>query len=252
MRTWMKAQGHQNKPLLITEYSILYSYENDGETCHYQDEYGKCFTPTRVSNYLRNTFDLVDGVNGMTDTSIGYPQDNYRLVQQALWFSVYTDLPGKVSNLYGNELLNTMTGVGSAFQAEMAERTPVPNLSAWNADNVAGFITAPASSVTVTLSVDVYNNGDTAVTSPTTVTFYANQAMTDVIGSTTVPNLDGCARGPVSVSVDWPDLTSGMHQYWVKVDSANVLAEVSESDNLTSGFVIIDPDQVFLPTLFRQ
>jgi hypothetical protein len=251
LRTWMKNHGQQNKPLLISEYSILYGYNAPGGVCEYlQDEFGQCFTPTRVSNYLRNTFDLIDGPGMMVDTSLGYPQDNYRLVQQAMWFSIYYNGAGQSSSLY-KEDLSEMTTMGQAFQSEIVERNPIPNLQPWNAANVPGFAIAPSTTATVTLSVDVYNNGDTAVTTPTTVTFYSDQGMTSEIGSAVLPNLNGCARGPVSVGVNWSNLTEGVHRYWVKVDSGGVLAEESESDNTTSGLVIINPKQIFLPAAFR-
>ncbi|MCB9422045.1 MAG: hypothetical protein H6667_19750 [Ardenticatenaceae bacterium] len=251
LRTWMKNHGQQNKPLIISEYSILYGYEAPGGVCEYlQDEFGQCFTPVRVSNYLHNTFDLIDGPAMMVDTSLGYPQDNYRLVQQAMWFSIYYNGAGKSSSLY-EEDLSAMTLMGQAFQSEIAERNLLPNLIPWNAANVPGFIIAPSTTSTVTISVDVYNNGDTAVTTPTTVTFYSDQNLTTEIATAVVPNLNGCARGPVSVSVNWSNLPEGVHYYWVKVDSGAGLAEESESDNIISGLVIINPDQTYLPTALR-
>ena len=252
MRTWMKAHGQQNKPLLITEYSILYTYKWEDGTC-FLDEFGQCFTPERVSNYLRNTFDFVSGNNNMTDVNIGYPQDENRLVQQVMWWSLNAGhYPGKVSNLYNDDLIE-LTVVGSAFKSEIAERTLIPNLFAHNATSAPGFIIAPATTATVTLSVDVYNNGNTAVTVPITATFYNNAAMTpaNVIGSTSVPNLDGCARSPVSVNMSWSGLTSGAHRYWVKVDSDNALNESDEGDNIISGIVLVDPYQNFLPSIRR-
>lgn len=46
MRQWMKDHGQQDKPLLLTEFSVLYPYIQDpGGTCFVQDEYGQCFTP---------------------------------------------------------------------------------------------------------------------------------------------------------------------------------------------------------------
>lgn len=255
MRIWMKAQGQQNKPLLITEYSILYPYETepDGSCEFLQDEYGNCFTPARVSNYLRNTFDLIDGVSELKDVNLGYPQDENRLVQQVMWWSLNAEhYPGSVSNLY-NDDLTALTVVGSAFKSEVADRTLLPNLFPDNAAHVSGFIIAPATTATVTLSVDVYNNGNTAVTAPTTVTFYNNAALTPVneIGSISMSNLDGCARGPVTVSVPWSGLISGVHRYWVKVDNGNVVNESNENDNIASGLVIIDPYQNFLPSILR-
>jgi hypothetical protein len=243
----MKEHGQQSKPLIITEYSILYPYEDDGGSCFLQDEFGNCFTPNRVSNYLRNTFDLIDGAGEMKDVNIGFPVDDYRLVQQILWWSINADnYPGASSNLY-NEAITAPTTVGNAFIAEMAERTPTPNLKAWYATNVTGFINPPATTTTVTLSANIYNNGSLNAPDSVIATFYKDAAMNNVIDSVAIPSVSGCARDSVTVSVDWSGLTSGVHQYWVKVDSSGLLVEESESDNVNSGIVIIDPEQVFLP-----
>ena len=56
MRTWMKQHGQQNKPLILSEYSLLYPYDIDPEGCFLQDEYGNCFTPQRVSTFMKNSF----------------------------------------------------------------------------------------------------------------------------------------------------------------------------------------------------
>ncbi|MBK7180121.1 MAG: hypothetical protein IPH82_23545 [Chloroflexi bacterium] len=84
MRTWMKAHGQQNKPLILSEYSLLWPYEIDPEGCFLQDERGNCFTPARVSTFMRNTFDYLEGLK---DPNLGYALDNNRLVQQWMWFS---------------------------------------------------------------------------------------------------------------------------------------------------------------------
>jgi len=71
MRDWMAAQGERDKPLYITEYGILIP-----------EEFG--FTPSRVINFMVKSFDLFDSLR---DETLGYPQDENRLVQRWVWFS---------------------------------------------------------------------------------------------------------------------------------------------------------------------
>ncbi|MBM4430623.1 MAG: DNRLRE domain-containing protein, partial [Chloroflexi bacterium] len=71
-RTWMKQKGFQNKPLIISEYGVLYP-----------PEYG--YTPAVVNAFMNATFDyLLTAI----DANLGYPADGYRLVQRWLWYSL--------------------------------------------------------------------------------------------------------------------------------------------------------------------
>lgn len=256
MRNWMKAHGQQHKPLILSEFSLLYPYDDtdgDGQPDFLQDEFGNLFHPARVSNFLRATFDYLDG-NESINLNLGYPADNYRLVQQSLWFSLYYDGAGRASNLFTTAALTSYTPMGVAFRQEMAERRNagvLPNLTARNALNVAGFVIAPSTTATVTIGVDVHNNGNTNAGNPFTVTFYTDQALSNPIGSVVIPDLNGCAQGAFKVELDWTDRSPGVHRYWVRVDSTQVIAESNEGDNVTSGVVIINPQQVFLPLTMR-
>jgi hypothetical protein len=73
-RQWMKAKGEQDKPLIISEYSVLY-----GEGYFSEDQ---------VVDYLYATFDyLTEAVS----TTVGYPADDYGLVQRWAWYSLNDD-----------------------------------------------------------------------------------------------------------------------------------------------------------------
>ncbi|MDH7489745.1 MAG: SdrD B-like domain-containing protein, partial [Anaerolineae bacterium] len=72
MRTWMRDHGQRNKPLIISEYGVLFT-EDRG------------FTVDRVNDYMTNTFRYLLYA---TDPDIGYPADGNRLVQRWLWFSL--------------------------------------------------------------------------------------------------------------------------------------------------------------------
>ncbi len=89
-RTWLKNQGQQNKPLVITEYGVLLS-----------EWYSSDFSPTRVWNdFLYPSFNYF---STYTDASIGYPADGNRLVQRWIWYSVDDDSLGPYGqNFNGN------------------------------------------------------------------------------------------------------------------------------------------------------
>lgn len=71
-RQWMADHDQRHKPLVISEYGILMPAE-----------YG--FDPERVQRFMVGTYELM--LNA-TDQEIGYPADNYRLVQRWAWFSL--------------------------------------------------------------------------------------------------------------------------------------------------------------------
>ena len=248
MRTWMKDHGQQNRPLLLSEFSLLYPETIEGTP--FPDEFGQTFSPDRAAAFLHNSFAYLDSA-GIIDTNLGYPLDGYRMVQQSQWFSGYATGSGYISNLYSDAALTQISPVGQALQQEMTARSAKPDLQPIQLSNPTGFIIAPATTATVTLSANVINNGDTAVLTPITVTFYADENLTQLIGTADiVPSLYGCASVTTAVSVNWADLSSGVHRYWVKVDAAPNEADMI--DNIASGIVIIDPQQIFLPVIVHN
>ncbi len=80
-RGWMKEKGEQDKPLIISEYGVLWPSWLD-------DEDGNGFPPARVSHFMTQTFDLF---LNETYTDVGYPEDDYRLVQAWAWYSLSDD-----------------------------------------------------------------------------------------------------------------------------------------------------------------
>lgn len=67
-----------------------------------------------------------------------------------------------------------------------------------------------------------------------------------------VASLGGRARVGQIVSVTWSGLVANqVNNFWVKVDSGEVILESNDGDNVMSGIVIADPDQLFLPQTTR-
>ena len=100
-RAWMKAKGQQDKPLIVSEYGILFP-----------EELG--FGADRVRNFMLATFDFFMNAR---DPDLGYPADDYHLVQQWAWFSLDVtsfEWGHTYSALYDRDQ-GALTSLGQAF-----------------------------------------------------------------------------------------------------------------------------------------
>ena len=255
MRQWMKDRGQQNKPLIISEWSILYPYEVDSPTsCFIQDENGQCFTPQRVNNYMKNTLSYLENTQ---DANLGYAGDNNRLVQQWYWFSMYSSAVGYVSNFLNPDHAQTtnagdlkfLTSAGLTYRSEATKKAIRPNLTIR--------VGSSESNGQVSLSAFIQNNGSAYITQPIKLTFYADAAMTTPIGSVTVPaQATSCAGLYVhqTVPLVWvPSAGQKTYRFWAKIDSDNLVVEEKEDDNVSSGFGLLNPPhKIALPVVFSR
>lgn len=256
MRSWMKNHGQQNKPLLLSEFSQLYPFVDFDDPvnptqCFLMDEFGQCFTEPRVSSFLHKTMDYLESAK---DPNLGYPADDYRLVQQWTWYGLWTapETAGDSSNLLADNYENHpiysesgLTQVGRAYRdrARSSERTV--NLVAGDAPTVIK--TATGATANVTLQVGFYNDGSAGISDPFRVTFYKDAALKKVIGHAQIsPTVDGmingCSWGLSTdwAAVQWTGVPVGTHNFWAKIDSGNqITGERNEADNVKSGQVII-------------
>jgi hypothetical protein len=96
-RKWMKENGYQDSPLVITEFGILLP-----------EEFG--YSQELISDYLNQTSLWMLTYK---DEEIGFPEDDYRLVQKFAWFSLSD--PNFPSSNLADLKKNTLTLVGEAF-----------------------------------------------------------------------------------------------------------------------------------------
>ncbi len=248
MRTWMKQHGQQQKPLILSEYSLLYPYEIDEAGCFLQDEYGNCFTPERVSTFMLRSFDYLETA---ADPDLGYGLDRNRLVQRWMWYAAYTTGAGSASNLI-NQASTALTFVGEQFKNAVAARQATMDLRPVGAGGYPGYIGPSGGTATAGLWVDILNSGSTDSSIPFTVTFYADSGLSQPIGSITFTGtLRGCSIRSQRVGVQWAGLTAGVHPFWVKLDSNNAVVEENETDNVMSGTVTVYAYGTFLPIIYR-
>ncbi len=162
-RQWMKDHGQQNKPLIISEYGILWPN-------WLTDEDGRGFPPSRVSHFMTQTFDLF--LNEIYP-SVGYPADNYRLVQAWAWYSLSSD------DQYNGHLFNSSSKTISSMGETYADYTAGLNdprytdlaVQIWPDWSPLEAMPAGSSAVTIPVDGSVTNLGKSAaanvvITSP--------------------------------------------------------------------------------------
>jgi hypothetical protein len=91
------------------------------------------------------------------------------------------------------------------------------------------------------------------------VTFYSDEDLTQVIGTATVEGpsedtlgLQGCAVHYMLASVIWSNLPVGNHRFWAKIDPLDQINESIETDNITSGEVLVLPALLYFPAVNRN
>jgi hypothetical protein len=100
-RQWMKDHGQRNKPLVVTEYGVLFP-----DYLGYDEE--------RVRDFMLASFDYFYGT---TDESLGYPRDCNRLVQAWAWYSLddeYFEEHNSFSHLFDPDT-KQITNLGTAY-----------------------------------------------------------------------------------------------------------------------------------------
>jgi len=256
MRSWMKDHEQQNKPLMLSEFSQLYPFVDYDDPvnptqCFLMDEYGQCFTQARVTSYLSKTMNYLETAKNQ---NLGYPADEYRLVQQYAWYSMWTgsEMSGASSNLlvddydnYAADAPNALTQIGRDYGTRVFSRETTFNLIAGEAPDVQATANQPQGTVDVELSVGYSNDGSGYILDPFWVTFYSDAALTQIIGKSKVEPgftglINGCSWGRITdwASVTWSDVPIGTHSFWAKVDSLdNIKSEYHEGDNVVQGKV---------------
>ena len=101
-RRWMADLGVRNRPLIVTEFSVLMP-----------EEYG--FPVERVRRFMISAFEFLMTA---TDQDVGYPADGNRLVQRWAWYSA-ADRVYSTGNLFDPDT-GQLTVLGEAFAAYAA------------------------------------------------------------------------------------------------------------------------------------
>ncbi len=248
-RQWLRDRGYQQTPLYITEYGTLFPYPpysvSSGEVFTYEDELGQPMTEARTALFMTQTFSLLQS---LSSSATGYAADNSRLVQRWLWYSA--DDP-KFGGLLFDPTSHTIRPLGDVFAAYVTAIPPTVDwvaTRAW-AEPIAQVNGLP---VTTTLHAQIGNGGNISSGAAITVTFYSGpigQPGTQVIAARTVtPGLPGCGASSV-LSISWPGLGAGPHQFVVQLQSSGT--ELNLANNIMTGTALVATQHVWLPIVSR-
>jgi len=247
-RTWMAAHGERNKPLLNSEYGILFDQTD--------------ISLTKVQAFLTATFDYMLTA---TDEQIGYPADENRLVQGWMWYSLNDDVTWWAAD---NRLFKTpaeLMPIGEHWKnyvtdpANPLASQPQLNLLATNlrTDPTLAFVSV-GESVSSTLTVDVANNGNTKTSTGNNIVvkFWAgfpNAPGSNLIGDPQVLNdIPGCGRLETTQIV-WSNLGPGVHKWYVEV--MPIAGEINGGDNISLGGTIVviegEAETRYLPLILK-
>jgi hypothetical protein len=238
-RHWMAAKGQRDKPLIVTEFGVLF-YED------FQDEDGEPFSQERVGTFMTATFDFL---LNETDPLVGYPQDGDRLVQRWAWFSLNAN-----PRDWGGTLISEtgeLRPLGRYFQDYVSEITPAVDLYAVRAFASSAVFQHDGAPLTTTLKAIVSNIGNISTAMPISVTFYSVPASgtgTIILGEVVVlGGLGGCADYE-TVEVEWAGLEPGFHRFFVEVTGSG---DQDVSNNTAEGAILVATHRIFLPLGFR-
>ena len=238
-RQWMADKGQRDKPLIVSEYGILFPED-------YYDEHGQQLSAERVGAFMRGTFNFF---RNQTDADIGYPADGNRLVQQWAWFSANANPWYWGGTLFDTNNPGTLRPLGEDFRSYVSEVAPAVDLSTVRAVADPDDIPYQGVPVTATLKAVVSNAGNVTASSPFTVTFYdgpLGQGNAGIIGEPRVVSqgLRGCGNYTV-ISESWGGLGAGSHPFSVRVEIGE--GDINLTNNSVDGTLFIADHRAFLP-----
>jgi len=231
-RQWMADHGQRDKPLIVSEYTILFN-----------EELGYGFE--RVRDYMLATFDYF--LNA-TDPDIGYPADGNRLVQRWAWYSLDDDSFGwgTTWGVLFNRHTHEITPMGEAF-GEYAARLITPYVDlypqrvswAWAEPPVYG------ESPPLVVTAVVANRGNTVVQEPFVVRAWLGKpGGGGYLGQTTVSSVPSRYAGQSEATITRQVAINGPIEKMitVRVDTTRQVAESDEENNQSQVELRVDVD----------
>ena len=225
-RTWMRDHGKQNKPLVVTEYGILFNQE-----LGYDYE--------RVRDYMLATFDYFLSAS---DPAIGYPADGNRLVQRWAWYSLddTSFVWGTTHSALMDPQTRALKPLGADF-ARYASRLSCPAYVDLQPFTFRATTPAPiaySAAGTVRLALEVRNQGNTA-SGTSQVRFWEGDPDQGgvLLGVTPLPAVPARYQGVITATLDWPTTAQGRHVITAQVDALGQVAESREDNNRSTWIV---------------
>lgn len=219
-RTWMRDHGERHKPLIVSEYGILFP-----------EELG--YPYPRVRDFMLATFHYFFSA---TDPTIGYPADGGRLVQQWAWYSL-DDRSfewGTTWSALADPVTKDLLPLGEEFGTYAAARwVDYVDLVPTGLDLAP---TAPwfyGEGVTLVLTATVENRGNVPLERTFRVRWYDGNPDQGgpSIGVAAVEGLPVRYGGARQASVAWWVRVEGPRELFFRVDPANAITESDEANN---------------------
>ena len=242
IRQWMLVRGYQDRPLIISEMASLLPWGEE-PSC-FRDEEGQCFSRDRNAEYMDEVFNYLLNERDLT---LGYPRDDYKLVQNWNWFSLYNDGVGFGSNLVGGGFVDrepgdtrALTPVGQTFKQIIEDTPNKPDLF-FMEHNESWSVNAEGLNE-VDIDVKFGNTGHVLLDETIRISLYENRDNPQLLATRTINrDLYGCGMNTASASFTWVADEIGINEYWIRVDRSNAIDELDESNNEVSGIFIVNP-----------
>ncbi len=256
MRSWMKSRGYQYTPLIITEFGALLPY------WWLHGSYGISFSAMEKFNK-----DSIDYLSVITDTSMGYPLDGYRLVQQGALYSLNDDSTldngGEPDLRWGTYLFTStnpypLSVMGAYYRDQIASQyMHTVDLFPYSWSTSPGsIIITPGLTVSPVLNVLVGNSGNdypmsmTTLISPVVQFVDVTSGTNDLVGIDILPPFTGCGNTSLA-EVVWPNLSVGRHTMRIEVDPEGQVVESLKSNNVMTVSIVVGTYGVYLPLVMR-
>jgi hypothetical protein len=254
-RQWMKDRGQQDKPMIITEMAVMMpDWIMPG-----------AFTPEAIANEF--LYKAIDYIFTERDVNLGYPEDDYRLVQSMWWWSFDKDFGNYVDGVFlqsfnGNlawtglespphaPMPRSLSKLGTFWAAKVATIADEANLVPIR--YLPGAATSFAGEpVDVDVKIQIINSGNVAVTTPFTVRLYREGTSTILGEAVVYDRLEGCGEDLWLVFPD-TNLSPGVHTIRAVVDVNNQVPEVNNNDNSLIFTILVSGQGLRLPFIVRQ
>ncbi|MBC7222997.1 MAG: hypothetical protein H5T59_01750 [Anaerolineae bacterium] len=222
-RTWMRDHGQQDKPLIVSEYGILFP-----------EELG--YPYPRVRDFMLATFNYFFSA---TDPTLGCPADGGRLVQQWAWYSL-DDRSfewGTTWSALADPATKDLLPLGEEFAAYASARwVDYVDLVPTGLDLSPTGPWFYGEMATVVLTATVENRGNVPLEQTFRVRWYdgAPDQGAPSIGVAPVAGIPVRYGGARQATAAWSVRVQGPREVFCRVDPADAIAESDEANNTLS------------------
>jgi hypothetical protein len=222
-RQWMADHGQRDRPLIVSEYGILF-----------HDGLGYDYARTRA--FMLATFDYFMNA---TDSSLGYAADGNRLVQRWAWYSLDDPSFEQTEYTTWSALYNPfppydIRQLGQDFgQYAQPLVTPYVDLVPTRLFHAASVELTYGATVSIPLTVTVRNLGNVISGEPIRVEVWDGDPAGggSLIGVDDLPAIPRRYAGDGAAHVTWNTVITGTRTLWARVNPDGAVSEWNTTNN---------------------